>query len=483
MIIRRTAPAAVAAALAVSAAGLPAVAHGARELSWKPCATTAKDWPDKNDTRSECTTVTVPMDYAKPGERTIKIAVSRIKAAEPAKRRGVLVISPGGPGVVNIDAPLSFSRQRIGELAADHDLVGFDPRGVGYSEKVDCVEGPYPELPPGADRRARDRAAFDQQAEFNTRCTAVDPAFVRQLTTANIARDVDAIRAALGVEKIGFYGVSYGTAVGVAYRSLFDRRVDRMWLDSVMPPVMDRAAMAASFDAVHERLFGDFTSWLARRDHEYHFGRTAEAVRAAVFDLRTRLTREPVVGDGAVVVDGDWVNARLGGGPRSWVPTARDLATVRDGGLPPSDMAPVRASGFEEGHGGMNGLQYNAIMCNDGTGGRTFEELWADHESRIRTYPASGGGAQLAVWCAAWPWEAQVPQPVKGRSPLQLSGHADEDTTPHEWAVATRKAVGGTLLTVQDDVHGSLAKTSCAAKAVDFFRTGRTAGGTCPGAR
>jgi hypothetical protein len=91
--------------------GLPAEAGTAgaatKPPAWKRCATTAKDWPVANDPGTECAMLTVPMDYANPQGRTIKIAVSRLKATDPGSRRGVLVISPGGPGISNITAPAS----------------------------------------------------------------------------------------------------------------------------------------------------------------------------------------------------------------------------------------------------------------------------------------------------------------------------------------------------------------------------------------
>lgn len=470
-------------------AGLSATpAEAAKTLKWSPCVKITKDWPDKSDTRTECAMLTVPMDYANPQGRKIKIAVSRLKATDPAKRRGLLVVSPGGPGLFNLNAPLDFASKGLGALATDHDVIGFDPRGVGYSDKIDCTEPPFQEPPVTATPKVKAKAFFDYQAGVHKRCTAKDPAFVRRLTTANIARDLDAIRVALGESKISFFGVSFGTAVGANYRSMFDDRVDRMWLDSVMPPVMDSEAMDATFDALSEKSFAGFTAWLAQHDFEYHFGTTAEKARKTIFDLRDRLARKPIAVDKDTVLDREWITGLLGGGPQTWVSSARDLATVRDGGIPQSvrnPPQPVQNSGkvfgFEDPHGGLNALQYDAIMCNDGTGGRDFEKMWADKQARMRTYPATGGTLQFGINCAGWPWPAQQWKPVRGASPLQLSGHINEYVTPYAWAVALRHAIGGTLLTIEDDVHGSLSRLPCAAKAVDFFRTGHTTGGTCPG--
>ena len=90
-------------------AGLHAATSPAAEpLDWSTCATTAKDW-DPTDKLTECALLTVPQDYADPHGRQIEVAVSRRKATDPAKRRGVLVISPGGPGLKNISASADYS--------------------------------------------------------------------------------------------------------------------------------------------------------------------------------------------------------------------------------------------------------------------------------------------------------------------------------------------------------------------------------------
>ncbi|MGV9324389.1 alpha/beta fold hydrolase [Streptosporangium sandarakinum] len=497
----RPARVAVACLIGLTSFGIAGAADAhadAEPLAWRDCAKVAKDWPVDGDTRTECSMLTVPLDYANPQGRKIKIAVSRIKAADPGKRRGVLVISPGGPGISNIDAPATYAAGKLGPLAVDHDLIGFDPRGVGYSDKIKCDrEDPPPaasakgkgagqESPPAISPKEEARAGFAETAAYNRRCASKDPAFVRQLTTTNIARDVDSIRAALGESKINFYGVSYGTAVGVNYRSLFDDRVNAMWVDSVMPPVIDLVAMDTAMDALNEKHFDAFVPWLARHDTEYHFGTTDAMVRKTIFTLRDELRRKPRRVDENTVLDDEWVRRLLGGGPSNWVSSARDLATVREGGVPLSARpAPEAAKvfGFDETPLGLNLIQYQAIFCNEGAGGRDFEQMWAAAQARKAAFPATGGYFERSGWCGEWPWPARPWKPVRGTSPLQLSGHIDEDVTPYAWAVDTWKAVGGTLLTVQDNAHASLRGLPCAAKVIDFFRTGRTVTGTCPGTR
>ncbi|MBP2478646.1 pimeloyl-ACP methyl ester carboxylesterase [Crossiella equi] len=459
-------------------------AQAAPAPDWQPCSKVANGWPDKDDTTTECAELRVPLDYGEPDGRQTTIAISRRKASDPAKRRGAIFLSPGGPGLPNITAPRDNTDRRFGVLNTEYDFLGMDPRGTGHSEKHPCAAGEFPPPPPNATRKEREKVAFDHQAQVNKRCFATDPEFYRQLTPSNVARDLDRVREAVGERKLGFYGVSFGTTIGQRYRALFDSRVDRMWLDSGMPPTLDHAYLDESMDVQAQNSFRGFTAWLADRDREYHFGRTPEAVRTALFALREELTRNPrVVGE--VRLDGDWVRDRFAPAPSGFPANAGDLATARDGGTP-AMAAEVPAPGnrpvfgLGDPRGGMEARQYDAMLCNEGIGGSDFDTVWATVAQREQRYPGVGGG-YLTYYCAGWPVPQRSWQPVRGESPLQSSGHRDESTTPHPWTVATRDAVGGGLLTVLDGAHGSLSRLPCVAKVVDFFHTGRTVNTTCPG--
>ncbi|MFE9610297.1 alpha/beta fold hydrolase [Streptomyces sp. NPDC006012] len=459
----------------------PASSKGAGALDWRPCTTVAKDWPIPDD-RTECAQLTVPLDYSTPQGRKINVAVSRLKAGKPGSNTIPLVYGTGGPGLLKVSAPAGVLETGLSPLAVDHDIVSMDDRGASYSDKIECDPGESPDAPPTAGPRERIKAEFDAQSEFNQRCVAKDPEFVRQLTPANAARDLDSFRQALGAPKIDYYGVSFSTAVGIAYRSLFDDRVSHMWLDSVLPPVFDHSAMDAAIEAVGSP-YGSFAQWLARHDVEYHLGTDPAALTRKLADLRDELDRKPrVVGD--EVMNGDWVVGLASSTPSGWVTSAIDLVTVLEGGLPEAlpkttGDAKRRPFGYETPHGGMNGLQYNAMLCNGATSPTDFSGLWGALQARRTADPLKG--SYFSPWCADWPLKVP-PTPVKrGTSPLQLSGHTYETVTPFNEAQETQKAIGGGLLTVQDDVHSSLSHLPCVSKVLEFFRNGRTTNGTCPG--
>lgn len=466
------------AAVLLAATGMPGTPAHAGPV-WKPCADTLEQWkeviPDDNG-EMECTFVTVPLDHAKPDGRTLKIAVSRLKAK--GQRRGVLLSNPGGPGGTAISYPRDIRSSTIGGVADDYDLIGFDPRGVGFSDPQFC-DHEYTPRPPAKDAKSKARGTFDTEAAWNTDCGGHDQGFLAQLSTENTARDMDVIRAALGERKISFYGVSFGTAIGAVYRSLFDTHVDRMWLESVMPPAMDLPTMDTDAAAADEARFEPFTRWLADRDHEYHLGRTSADVRKVVLALRTELDTEPR-GD----VDGSVVGGLATPAPSGYTRSARDLVTLIEGGRLASAMAsnqPQRPRFRDFGGFTFNLVNNRAVLCNDGTGARDFADIWAKREQRLRQYPAAGGRLDNSVQCPKWPFPARTWRLTKATSALQLSGHLYENTTPYRWAQQMQATIGGALLTVKDDVHGSIRRIPCGAKVVDFFRTGRTDNGSCEG--
>ncbi|CAM5450544.1 Alpha/beta fold hydrolase OS=Streptomyces microflavus OX=1919 GN=HUT09_00205 PE=3 SV=1 [Streptomyces microflavus] len=200
----------------------------APSLTWQGCG---GDIPPT----VECATLKVPLDHRRPDGKKINVSLSRIKAADPGKRRGALLFNPGGPSGSGLFYPLALSGLLPQSVKDRYDLIGFDPRGVGASSPLACGTTTADER---LTYRPYKRATFAKDVawarDIADRCRNHNRETLRHVTTRNTARDMDIMRAALGEQRISYFGLSYGTYLGSVYTQLFPQRVDRFVLDSAV---------------------------------------------------------------------------------------------------------------------------------------------------------------------------------------------------------------------------------------------------------
>jgi pimeloyl-ACP methyl ester carboxylesterase len=499
---RRAAVVAAVAGLAgtlLVAAPPPAASAGAHPpgIAWQPCPAysgatlAAMAPPDKQAqlrellTRLECGSVSVPLDYRRPQGRQITVALTRLKASDQEHRLGSLALNPGGPGGSGYLMPVMLLLRAESDTGLNdrYDLIGFDPRGVGYSTKVDCAVPDESEPPPpGPLTEADARRHYDEEAAANAACGRSDPAFLGQLTTANVARDLDRIRAGLGDPRLDFLGISWGTWLGVVYRSLFPLRVDRMFLDSVAIPRFSLTAFVDGRADAAERNAGRMAAWLAQHHDTYGLGSTAAEVRAAIEALRAdydahprQFTDVPMPIDGSVIALSAAQDApvwplagqvlkelREATGPTA-PPTVKEVLGGPDGPepAPPAD-APEQ----------FNRTMNRAAFCNEDPSRADFATAWAAYQRLLARNPLTGRVNGFSAGCAGWPLPVQSFRIRAGGGTLVLAGHRWETPSPYEWTLETQAMVGGRVYTVDDDVHGSVLM-ACGADLLAFFNTGR----------
>jgi pimeloyl-ACP methyl ester carboxylesterase len=206
-----------------------ASAHSGGSLAWKDCSQVPA-------LVVECASQRVPLDYERPGGKTIDIAVARVPAQDQAHRIGSLFFNLGGPGGTQVDFLQTGGGALFDALNKRYDLVGFDPRGVGQSSpSIDCKvnqETQGPSSQPFPTPLTLDlRALLTKDQNYLRRCAALNGKILSHVSTADSARDMDVLRKAVGDDKLTYLGYSYGTFLGTTYAALFPNKFRALVLD------------------------------------------------------------------------------------------------------------------------------------------------------------------------------------------------------------------------------------------------------------
>src|ERR1700757_4635844 len=211
-------------------------------VEWTPCRPSNPQ--DKLPAGALCGKLAVPVDYNHPDGDVAVLAMIRIPAT--GDKIGSLVINPGGPGESGIEAALSVAQSLPNRIHERFDLVGFDPRGVGLPRPaIWCnsdADNDRLRMEPNVDYSPAGVAHIeDETKQFVGRCVdKMGKDFLANVGTVNVARDLDAIRAALGDDKLTYLGYSYGTRIGSAYAEAFPTKVRAMILDGAVDPNADQ---------------------------------------------------------------------------------------------------------------------------------------------------------------------------------------------------------------------------------------------------
>jgi pimeloyl-ACP methyl ester carboxylesterase len=454
--------------------------------AWSPC-----DF----DTSVDCASISVPLNYAKPSERRISIAISRQPASDPAKRRGVLVSNPGGPGGSGLadrgsdGKERSWPKSRFAStpLSTYYDLIGFDPRGVGRSTLLSCEdateERPLNSRPTAAD--------FEQQITWakasEAGCQQVSGDLRPHISTRNTARDMDVIRGVLGQKKISYVGYSYGTYLGAVYGTMFPDRLDRSVLDSAVSGDMNWRTTDMSSAIAAKRNVEKWSAWVAQRDTTFHLGTSTAAVLRTVEATSARLASTP--SDGLIqqmMFDQEMgFTSDLRG---QWATLAELVRQTRDTGAFAPPLPPEQASSTSLVSGYLPVNQ--TIHCE--TDWPTDLNIYRQDTARFsKQYPYGSGASdampQPCTFRGFTPAEKPTSLHRKGY-PVGLVVQAEGDIqTAYDGGVVMAKRLGNRLITVADDGnHGQYARrgNTCVDTAVTSYLLDGAlppAGLTCPG--
>jgi pimeloyl-ACP methyl ester carboxylesterase len=440
-------------------------------LDWGPCP--EEDTPSIGEV--ECATVTVPLDYDEPDGKTIDLALIRVPAG--GDREGAVLTNPGGPGGSGVDfivnaGPTIQTQMDLG----DFDIVGFDPRGVDRSNGIQCLsdelQDEYLYVDQIPENAAEETLLDESRDAYPEACRQEYGDDLVHYSTENTARDMDAIRAALGDEQLSFLGISYGTYLGAVYARLFPERVRAMVLDSAYEPTGDTIDQQYITQLVgFEGAFDNWAAWCAADEACPFHAPAADAIGARWDALYDGLDARSVELDGRTVNAVTLMSATAGSmySEASWPDLAAALAAADEGDV--SGILRI-ADTFEQrkpdGTYASIGQSGPVIRCASGISEETPDDpeaLLAEMQVAAPRFSRGISVDELRDPCPDL--IGQTVEPVEpsyaGDGPILVIGGENDPATPFRWAEELTAALGedAVLVTYTGEGHGQLLGSEC----------------------
>ncbi|MFJ9694323.1 alpha/beta hydrolase [Kitasatospora sp. NPDC101183] len=439
----------------------------------------ASDW--------QCATLKAPLDHAEPDGRTIDLALIRSRAKDEQHRLGSLLFNFGGPGASGV-ATLPALAGTYASLNSRYDLVGFDPRGVGESAGVTCLDDKAmdanaavdatPDTPAGV------KALDDANAAFTAACQSNSAAVLPYVDTESAARDMDLMRQALGDAKLSYFGISYGTQLGGVYAHLFPEQVGRMVLDSVVDPTKDPQQSALGQAQGFQLALDDFMKACATGQNApvCPTGAGGAEGTAKVTDLLQQLRKSPLPTSGGRQLTESLAVTGIAGSlysQETWPALAVGLTEAMQRGSGDTLLQLADALSGRDAQGRYTNLSAanRAISCVDARQRYSDQDVEKQLPEFRQASPVFG---EYTAWgltgCTGWPVAGKTDHPevsATGAAPVLVVGTTGDPATPVEGAkaMATRLGAGvGVTVTLQGEGHGGYnTGNPCLKQAVDAY--------------
>ncbi|MEV6868184.1 alpha/beta fold hydrolase [Streptosporangium subroseum] len=428
----------VAAGLVISPVPTASAEQGAAPLRWVACA------GEKVPAGMECATIQVPVDWARPGENKITLDLARLPATDPARRIGSVFTIPGGPGEDGIASMKQFA-DRYTALRRRFDVVTSTPRNSTPTKALpaSCLK-PGPGVSEPGNRREYE-AQSKALARVVTTCRKEDRSgLFTRLDGLSMARDVEAVRAALGEERLSFMAWSAGGSPATAYARLFPHRIRAMYLDGVYNQPGGKLLWDRMSRQSFEKHFRGFVDWCARTSTCALHGEDAGKVwRKLLKDA----DRSPIpvtsaqFGKGKLTGFHLQVAVGLSAADPGAFATAVDKARHGDG------------SAFADNVLGLLAVYTQpivlALRCPDGLGYTTYAEHREALREARRISPDMPYSTFDGLVCSGWKIPVANPArplPVKGLPPFLGAG----SQTDFPWTDSLTRTIPGSTSVLYD---------------------------------
>jgi pimeloyl-ACP methyl ester carboxylesterase len=417
----------------------------------------------------ECAMVKVPLDPSNPTGSKISIQISRRKAAKKSQRIGVLVINPGGPGATAASAVRDAERYVSQSVLDRFDLVGVDPRGTAKSTKIGCAVPSVPISQVAKFVTAEDaKKVQEQYAKIGEICLESANDLLPYINTTTNAHDLEAVRIALGENRISFLGMSYGTYVGAVYQSLFPDHTRSMVLDSALDPT--RFGVSQFLDPVSaaETALDDFLAACTNGSLEPCAFNDGSDLKERFNTVRKKAAEGSEKDLGATNFDlgvASLIGLRRAGWP-VLATALSELAADRKPtfALRPEDSSPTSTEDRSTLGGFSSGTNI-ATNCRDGIlpmDESAFQELLDSLPAIGPRFTGTNSSFGSVLTCVDWPF-GPVPQTAlaSGAASTLVVGNRWDLTTPVTWSKSVASQLGAAFIQRNGGGHVASDKSAC----------------------
>ncbi|CAB4646491.1 unannotated protein [freshwater metagenome] len=446
------------------------------------------DWSNCYD-YFECAELRVPIDYSDLSVGTFRLSVLRASAKDQDKRKGSIVVNPGGPGGSGVDYAYNADYLFSPDITDVYDIVGFDPRGVAESEPINCFTPEELDANLASDSKpdndAEIAASLEESEAFAAKCLE-NTEHLEHFTTMETARDMDILRAALGETKLNYVGKSYGTYLGTLYADLFPTNVGRFVLDGAVDPNISmkeqNLAQAIGFDKAIAAFIKDC---LTQSECPFK-GTQAEATQSMIATLQAAATsplpqQTPEDGDDRLITESlilIGIASSLYDDVDGW-PKLRQAFTESAQGFGDTflQLADEYSGRNPDGTFRSNDFDSGAVIdCLDWRDRRTVDQYKADVQEFTEKAPVFGPYIAFSgMHCQFFPQPKTQRAPntlieIK-TAPIIVIGTIRDPATPYVWSRSLAKIfTGSRLISLDADGHtGHGRGSACVDDAVDDY--------------
>ena len=443
----------------------------AQEIDWKSCR---QDF--------QCATLAVPIDYTKLSTGTFEIALLKYEA-RTSKKLGSLIVNPGGPGGSGVDYAYAAEYIFSPAILDRYDIVGFDPRGVSRSAPIRCLSDKELDANNNSDSKPDNEAEFQQilhdTKKYVEKCKDRSK-YLTSYSTANVARDLDILREALGDNQLNYMGKSYGTYLGTLYAYFFPEKVGRVVLDGAVDPSISNFQQTLTQAVGFDHAFNSFAADCNARKN-CTLSKNGDAAVAEMQKLFNQAAKKPfklksksertlsesmmVLGTASAMYDSQtgWPQLRraIAEAQKSYGDTFLKLADEytgrqNDGSYPNNE--------FDSGA---------VIDCLDFNEPRTVDQIRSDAKAFEAKAPLFGPYlAYGGVTCKFFNQDSEITiDPTTTANPVIVIGTTGDPATPYEWAQGLSKLLTNSrLISLTGEGHtGQGQGNACIDDQIDDF--------------